>query len=140
MEAKVVLRAFDPITDAAIIYSTWRHALWSSDRRDDESERFYRAETKAIKRILPVAQVRIACLSDDASIIIGYSVMTGRNLEFVFVKPDFRQKGIGELLTRGFKTYSEPRTTLGRAIAEKIELAKETKEKQNVQEETNQVT
>jgi len=133
-ETKVIIRPYDPKTDAPLIYSTWRNALWYGDKNNVDSDEFYAQATREIKKILETSQVRIACLSDDHDLIVGYSVMTGSNIEFVYVKLDYREKGIGALLVKGFTKISTPRTKIGWAIQKRHKLV--IKEKQNVQEET----
>ena len=133
-ETKVIIRPFDPKTDAALVYSSWRNALWYGNKNNVDSDEFYSNATREIKKIIQRAKVRIACLSDDHDFMVGYAAMTGTRLEFVYVKLDYREKGIGSLLVKGFETIATPTTKIGWAIAKKCGLLN--KEKMNVQEET----
>lgn len=116
----VVLRPFEPEIDLPFIYSSWRNSLWYDEKRDEtKADKFYRLATREIKFKLrdPHSSVRIARLDSNASSIVGYSVFIGKNLEFLYVKADYRNQGIGSLLAKGFETISDPLTKAGRAIA-----------------------
>jgi hypothetical protein len=118
--ATIVLRKFDPEGDSGFIYASWRNALWFDDKIRDErlAHSFFSKASKAIKAVLayPTLSVRIACLQDDHNLIVGYSVLVGDHMDWIYVKIDYRNKGIGRLLSRGVKTYSDPQTTIGKAI------------------------
>lgn len=124
-ELKVIKRPFKEETDIPFIYSSWRKSLWFDERRDENSDLFFRVATKRIKEILTAKEckVNVSCLQSDKNFIVGYSVGIKDNLEFVYVKIDYRKKGIAKLLTKEFKTISEPETKIGRAIAFKNNLA-----------------
>ena len=138
---KVVLRAFKPMEDEQIIYGTWRNALWYDDdkqRHEGDAGRFYSEATHSIRKILknPATKVRIACLSNDPGIIIGYSVITGNCLHFVYVKADYRNKRIGSMLVPlSVETCSPVMTKIGRAIAVKRGFIKNNKENPDVETE-----
>lgn len=123
--ATIILRDYDSGVDDPMIYSTWRNAVWydKEDRDDQLASAFYSQITKAIKALLkyPDVRVRIACDKEDPDFIAGYSVMKGDNLEFVYVKINYRNKGIAKLLTKGFKSVAIPDTKIGAAIAYKNE-------------------
>lgn len=121
-KAKVILRSYNHDKDAPFIFSSWRNALWYSEDRDENlSNIFYRRANQEIKHLIKdfFTTVKIACLSDDHDQIVGYSVMKKDNLEFVYVKKDYRKQGVAKLLSKGFKTISEPFTIEGRSIAAK---------------------
>jgi len=124
-ETVIVIRPFDrspkPRSDTAMIYSTWRNSLWYDKSRDErKSAEFYTFKTKEIKSILGDhdTTVLIACDKLDPDFIAGYAVIRGTNLEFVYVKIDYRKKGIAKLLTKKCKTVSAPMTKIGRKIVE----------------------
>ncbi len=119
---QVVIRTASAGSDHAFIYSSWRNALWYAERRDPKgSDQFYRGASKRIASIIaaPDARVRIACLGDDPDMLLGWSVMLRTQLVFVYVKIDYRRKGIGRLLAKGWTTFSEPETKIGKSLKEK---------------------
>lgn len=125
--ATIVIRLMDPVTDAGMVYASWRAALWYDGfhrLHSSQAERFYSAATKAIRALLekPSIQVRIATLSDDPHFIAGYAVMEGNHLHWVCVKQPYWRRGIGSLLIRGFKTVSEPFTKIGKELADRKTL------------------
>lgn len=119
---KVVVRELMGGSDHAFIYSTWRNALWYAERRDEkEADHFYKSASEKIAALLknPDIHVRIACLADDPDMLLGWAVLQNDRLEFIYVKIDYRRKGIGHILSKGFKTFSEPETRIGKSLKEK---------------------
>lgn len=128
--ARVVIREFKRKQDEALVYATWRNSLWYDDdkRREGDSDRFFRVATGSIRDVLdnPNTVVRVACLHDCPDVIVGYSVVTGWLLHFVYVKADYRNKGIGTLLVpKNIRAISPAITKVGRIIALKKKLIKE---------------
>ena len=122
---KVVARSFKPSTDEAMVYATWRNSLWFDQKRDaKEANKFFRKASASIKKILkdPNVKVRIACLKEDLDMIVGYAVLTKSNVEWVYIKPEYRNKGIARALVKEFETISRPETKIGKAIQNKKNL------------------
>lgn len=124
-DAVVVLRHFDPETDSGFIYSSWRNSSFylraAVDSGDPSS--FFSDQTRRIREILKFADIRIACLEDSPLFIVGYSVCSGSHLDWIYVKVDYRGKGIGRLLTpKGTKTFTADVTRIGKVIAFKKNL------------------
>jgi hypothetical protein len=126
-QASVIVRDFHPDTDQPIIYATWRNGAYygALNRKDEiekpaEARKFFRKKTTEIRWILRKSNVRIACLSDDPHTIIGFAVFAGDHLNWVFVKSDYRNKGIANLLVpQGTKTCTYSITKVGAVIAQK---------------------
>lgn len=130
----VILRKYRPCEDRSFLYATWRdcsaveHGFKPIDRQNvdrlpahsAESSLFYSQETRRIRSVLnhPRARVQMACLQDDPSFIVGYAVRIGSNLEFIYVKQDYRNRRVGTMLARGIETVSPPISAAGRSIAE----------------------
>lgn len=112
--------------DVAFIYSTWRNGLYYGllNREDlPPANEFFSLQTEKIRNMLPFCKVRIACIKDAPEVILGYAVFTGDlHLEWIFVKLQFRAKGIGNFLTVKTKTVSSELTKSGAAIVKKKNL------------------
>jgi hypothetical protein len=61
----------------------------------------------------------VACLKDDADTILGYSVIEGKRLHWVFVKRVWRKIGIGASLVPPFIDSVSHLTEIGKSILEK---------------------
>lgn len=122
----VTIREFDEEIDIPFIFTTWRNTLWYDSERDPRKEtQFHKAANQQIRRILnyPNTSIRMACLKEDPTFLLGYAVITYlTNLEWIYVKFDEREKGIGRLLTRNIKTVSYPTTKLGEQIVNEKNL------------------
>lgn len=128
--AKVVLREYRQLWDQPFVFASWRNCLWYDDdnREEGQADRFYRQATKSIRTFLDSKEcrVRIACVDGVPDHIVGYSVTTGDCLQFVYVKADYRNKGIGTLLVpKDVARVSQVQTKIGRAIAVKKKFTKE---------------
>ncbi len=121
---RVIPRNFESEGDKAFIYSSWRNSSYYGVPRGtkEDAAEFFREKTKEIDNIfLKCTLVRIACLQNDPYTIIGYSVSTGDHLNWIYVKADFRNKGIGRmLLPANIKTVPDCQTTIGSVIAKKL--------------------
>lgn len=121
-EERVVIRTYQE-SDAAFVFSTWRNSIWfdKKERLDAAAPSFFREMTKKIKRKIkePMASLRIACFSNDRNHIIGCALKVGSLLEWVYVKKDYRNQGVGTLLAGEFKEISRPVTNVGIAITAK---------------------
>lgn len=96
----VVLRHFQKDQDSPFIYATWRNSwYYGLKTKPKESPQLsFIKKTAEIKEVLEIAKVIIACLEDSPEIIIGYAISTGNELNWIYVKKDYRKKGIGKLL------------------------------------------
>lgn len=122
-EVEVILRSMSE-DDLPCIYSTWRNsAYFGMEKREQNADKFFKKQTANISQVLSDALVRIACLKDDPNMIIGYSVSTGDHLDWIYVKVEFRNKGIGRLLfPKNIKTVTTRQTKIGAVIARKKKL------------------
>lgn len=86
-----------------------------------DSRGFYRAYHALLERLLsrPDCTVRVAVLTDDPDVALGFSIARPDVLDFVFVKRDARRQGIGRaLLPAAFSRFSQS-TQLGDLIVER---------------------
>lgn len=122
-EVSVIIRPFCPETDEACVYSTWRNAsYYGMPARNSKTngKEFFRKQTALIRDILKNAYVRVACLKDDPMTIIGYSVTTDKHLDFIYVKVEYRNKGIGRLLMpKNIQTVTNRLTKIGLVLVDK---------------------
>lgn len=126
-EARIIIRAFEPETDQPCIYATWRNGSYygALKKHKGSADKYFRHYTKYIKETLEHenCHVRIACIEDDPIVIIGYSVFTKDHLDWIFVKADFRLKGIASLLyPTHIVSVTDHLTKIGNNIASKKNL------------------
>lgn len=125
-DVMVAGRDYMPGVDDAFIYSTWRNGLYYGHLSKSDlppAEEFFAAQTRKIKDFLNYASIRMACIKDAPDVILGYAVFTGDlHLEWIFVKQQFRGKGIGNFLTVKMKSVSPELTKTGAAIVKKKNL------------------
>lgn len=126
----IVVRPFDPAIDTGLVYSTWAKGFYYSGLfiNPGPKKQWFAHYHAYVQRMLKDASVSVAALADDPSTIIGYSVINGTTLEWIYVKELFRKQGIAKLLVKN-KVIGEVNnlTKIGKALAEKYNL----KEKQN---------
>lgn len=65
-----------------------------------ESNAYYQTYDRFIKTLLqrPGTMVRIAALSDDLDVVLGFSMIEGDTLHYVYVQHEQRNKGIAKSL------------------------------------------
>jgi GNAT superfamily N-acetyltransferase len=85
-----------------LIYSKWLRSLRFGNEyfKLIDSDSYYSTYNKYIGAILqrPNVCVRLAVLTDDADVVLGFSVCRGRTLDYVHVHKDQRRQGIGTAL------------------------------------------
>lgn len=124
--AHVIIRSAIP-ADRNFILSTWLKGLYygNSEVKQMPQELYYQQYADKFLATLnsPDVKVSVACLQDDTNTIIGYLVSTGTAVHWLYVKKDFRSKGIANLLLKhdNYLTYTLS-TKAGSAIAKKKKL------------------
>jgi len=90
-----------------------------------DSQAYFSAYDHVIHNILsrPMTVVRLAVLTDDEDVCLGFSVMEDETLHYVYVKNDwqstFRKKGIGAALVPTPFSRITHLTTIGQSIRAK---------------------
>ncbi len=75
--------------------------------------------------LLNRANIKIACLKEDPDVILGYSVLSQdyQTIHWVFVKANWRQKGIARSLLPQYPTTVTHLTKLGKELLPKFKTA-----------------
>lgn len=120
---RVILRPFDASQDSGIIFDSYPKGVYFKS--------FYpigQSKTKwmkwfyaRVKEQLSQCDVRVACSAGDPNTLVGYSIISKNGvLYFVYVKSDYRNKGIGNLLTKNkfLEIHKETLTRVGHSILE----------------------
>ncbi len=120
---KVIIRPFDPNKDSGLIYDSYPKGVFHGSVISPQASKsqWMKAFYQVVKDQLLHSVVRIACSEEDPGTILGYSITTGEILNFVYVKSDVRNQGIGTLLTRNKFTKIDQGTLtkIGMAILKK---------------------
>lgn len=108
-------------SDFPFIYSTWLKGLRYGNKTYEKMDKdsYFKNYHRIIGNILsrPDAYILVACLNDDPTTILGYSVREGENiLHYIHVKNAFRRFGIGRALSPGKITKVTHVTDVGWAI------------------------
>lgn len=86
----------------ALIYSAWKksHRHGNDFMKLIVPAAYYEAYDKVINNVMGQddAVVRLAVLSDEPDVVLGFSVSRGTILEYVYVFKDHRRLGIGRKL------------------------------------------
>jgi GNAT superfamily N-acetyltransferase len=100
-----------PAAYTELVYSRWLRSLrFGNDYfKLIKSNAYYEAYHRYIQRVLehPDSMVRLGVLSDDADVVLGFSVSRGSILDYVHVHKDHRRLGIGtKLVPQGIDTIT----------------------------------
>ena len=100
----IVVRPFEPVTDSGFIFSTLPKSIYygSSVKIPVSRASFFSTSFAYVEAITTEKHTRsyIACLKDNPYVIIGYAIIHGTCLEFVYVKELFRGQKIATLLLK----------------------------------------
>lgn len=86
--------------DGPLIYATWMRGLFYGNRLYNliEKDLFFGTYPKVINALLMRSNVVVACLESDPDVILGYAVIEGSRLHWVYVKKHRRRMGIAASL------------------------------------------
>lgn len=112
--------------DVPFIISTWLKGLrfGNSWYKLIESKAYFKTYHAVIVAVMsrPTVSVSIACLKEDPSVILGYSVIEGNKLHWCQVKKAWRGIGIAKSLVPSTVTTVTHLTETGRSIFLKKDL------------------
>ena len=106
MEVKI--RALQA-ADMPFIFSSWsKHDCYGNKvlkkdlgKNSGKKRAWFREKCKQIAETVARAQVRVACLSEDPNVIIGYAVFLNHHFEFAYIKENYRSGELATLLVKG---------------------------------------
>ena len=113
-------RSCAPEAYAGLVYSGWMHSLrYGNDMFKLMDQRpFYDAYKHYIESILkrPNSRLRVAVLTEDEDVALGWCVDEGNTLHYVYVPRDYRKAGIGRsLVPKDIRNFTHI-TTIGLSI------------------------
>ena len=112
--------------DINFIMATWLRGLrYGNDWFElIESEAYYANYHKVIESLLakPGVKVQVSCLKDDPEIILGYSVVEGPKLHWLFVKKPWRMIGIAKSIVPVDVSIATHVTVIGRSLMQKRKM------------------
>ena len=94
--------------DEHFVKSAWRGSfrLAGHGVQDADHIHYDMEMDRVFDRILPRATVKIACDPKDPDNLIGFAVLTGSELHYVYVKRDFRKLGVVPAMLEGLDIRS----------------------------------
>ncbi len=107
-----------------MVYSQWLRSLRYGNPayKHIDTDEYYKNYHKYLENLLakPDANVRLAVLSDDHDVVLGFSVNREDVLDYIHVHKDHRKLGIATmLLPKGITTFSHF-TVVGLEIWQKV--------------------
>lgn len=101
-----------------LIFSRWLRSLRYGNplfKRITPND-YYKSYHKFIENLLtkPDCMIRLAVLSDDHDVVLGFSVCREDVLDYIHVQADYRNHGIGKkLVPEGITTFTHLTLTAG---------------------------
>lgn len=124
MDHLVKIRDYQP-ADKNFVYASWLRGVYYGECgfKDVPKNVFMEAYHNYVEKILdsPAISVKVACLREDESVILGYAVLSTvtPTLYFVFVKQAWRKIGIAKALVPNTTKVVTHLTAVGRSILKK---------------------
>ena len=108
----IVIRPFRD-TDSGLIYASYAKGVYHGQGRDEaDKPHWFQAFHTLVQHQIQNCTIYMACDSEDPDHTLGYSIVQNGELQFVYVKPLYRQQGIGRLLTNGkYETINQQHMT-----------------------------
>jgi hypothetical protein len=102
---KVILRLRNPITDDPFILASWAENGWygRKDREMTRKKEWIADKRASIQNSLELGHTFVACLKDDPNHIIGFQVNRDHQVEFRYIKKDYRNAGVEDLFKKIMK-------------------------------------
>lgn len=91
-----------PLQYCNLILSKWARSFrYGNDYiRLMDADNYFQSYSRYIQRVLGLTEttVRLALLPDDSDVVLGFSVVTNKTLQYVHVHKDARRQGIARAL------------------------------------------
>lgn len=88
-------------SDMPFIYATWLKGLYYGNVgfEDMDKATFFGTYHKLIEKWAQVDRLKVACLSDEPDVILGYAcISNSKTVRWVFVKRSWRRMGVAKAL------------------------------------------
>ncbi len=109
--------------DRAFILATWLRGLYYGGQSysDIPKDIFMSTKHAALSTLLesPGVDIKVSCLKEDPSVILGYSVYTNTVLHWLFCKSRWRRTGVATSLLPPKLTAVTHLTDLGKKLLKK---------------------
>lgn len=108
---EVVVRPYDKNLDDPFIYSTWTKNVYYGmpKPRPEPKKDWFQNKIADIREMLLTHKVMVACFKGDPYVIVGYMVAGPDRVKWLYIKEDYRNQGIDDLLTKPLKEIHEKR-------------------------------
>ncbi len=110
--------------DLRFIRSSWFDSYWHCSAKKKVDGVIYRVEMKpAIERLLMRSRVIVAFFAEVPDEVLGWSACEGGTCHYVYVKGDYRRRGIGKgLVPPEVLYYSHATDAQGKRFADYVRI------------------
>lgn len=100
MESLIQIRDYNPSSDEGFVYKHWMKGNYHDNDWFSliHPQVYHKNYHKVLEYLIPRSKIRCACLVDDGDVNIGFSVIEGHKLHWIYVKPSWRRNGIAKKL------------------------------------------
>lgn len=117
----LIVRPPNP-TDLWFIHDSWLKSYWKSGHAPVKDwPTYFEGQAKRIDRLLVLSETRIACFDSSPDEIVGYAVVQGECVHWLYVKKDYRRHGAARVLAHNCTVHSV-RTGVGDKVAKALNL------------------
>ncbi len=138
---KIIIRPFDKITDLALIYGTLIRGMYFGAVKKSTLNLgpFTQSLRPYVQDMVENAKIAVVCDMQNPNFLLAYSIIHNNKLQWIFVKPLYRNQGIATMLIKNEKLSGineNNLTTAGQKILKKhnITSKKEEQNEQNLRE------
>lgn len=121
-QTSVILRPFDANHDEAFIYATWlRNSFYGLPKprpTGKSKDAWYKEKALYIHDMISQSNIHVATLAGDPFVILGYAVIGGGRIIWLYVKEAYRDEGLDTLLETKLKESYEERSEASRSASE----------------------